>query len=73
MNCNHKYTLVIADDWEGLYRDGELLTQGHSLSMFDVFGALGLDLGKVRPDNTWLEAEGLLPTYLEDVKRAEYQ
>lgn len=38
-----KLTLVWADDWEALYVDGVLKTQGHSLSPSHIFEATGLD------------------------------
>jgi len=40
-----KFTLVSSDqgDWIGLYRDGVLLNEGHSLSPREVLDALGLE------------------------------
>lgn len=39
-----KLKFIHADDWCGLYRDGKLIVEGHSLNTRDVCYALGLDL-----------------------------
>jgi hypothetical protein len=36
-------TFIEADDWVGMYRDGELVTQGHSLDMFWVLRNLDVE------------------------------
>lgn len=62
-----KITFVYADDWMGLYIDGELVRENHSLEPDDVL----LELG-IKYDDFWAEVEdgGRLPKKLKDVKRA---
>lgn len=60
--------LVVGDDWEGLYVNGELKTQGHSMSVRDVVEALGFSLQVFEPDMEWLDGEGALPKSFADVE-----
>jgi hypothetical protein len=60
------------DDWEGIYVDGALVLQDHSVSLND-FAMLVAPLGPFhwkiqRVDLDWLEYEGSLPMRIEDVK-----
>ena len=36
-----KIQIVDTDDWQGLYVDGELMLEGHRLSVYDVLNVLG--------------------------------
>jgi hypothetical protein len=60
-------TLVYGNDWIGLYRDGILLDEGHSLSPYHILTALGLEMEEKTANEDWLEEEGSLPGCLEDV------
>jgi len=62
-----EYTLVDADDWVGLYRDGKLIGQGHSFRVRDVFELLNIDLKIIYPDDEWIYQRGDLPDKLEEV------
>ncbi len=69
-------TLVKADDWQGLYFDGELEIENHRLRLEDVLRVLW---GRVithnetaEVDDDWLEHEGRLPRRLEDIPAAAY-
>lgn len=42
MSDSPKYTYVNADDWCGLYRDGELILGGHSIPTFEWLTLLGV-------------------------------
>lgn len=60
------------DDWSGLYIEGELAMEGHSINLVDVIGAL---IGKrissfdvIDVDIEWLDSRGNLPEQLSDVK-----
>jgi hypothetical protein len=55
-------------DWEGLYVDGVLFSEGHSLSSREVLSAAGIKLEEKNAAEGWLEEQGCLPTKLKDVK-----
>ncbi len=64
-----KITIVSnGDDWEGVYLDGKLLAQGHSVDADDILVALGYKVVDVLTEEGWLEDQGYLPENLEDVK-----
>lgn len=60
-------TIVVGDDWEGVYIDGELLTEGHSIDTTRLLRELGFCVVHIEPNSEWLEGEGYLPKYLSDV------
>ena len=66
-----EFTYVDGDDWNGLYKDGELIWQGHSLSTYQVFKFLGIALDMKAADGDWLYDKGNLPQYLKDVVELE--
>ncbi len=70
-NPTKKLTRVYCEDWEGVYLDGVLVAQGHSVDISDVAAALGVEYQSVEADSDWLEDEGELPESLSDVKRSE--
>ena len=39
-----EYVWFIEDDWQGLYKDGKLLMEGHSFHPFDLAKELGIEL-----------------------------
>lgn len=66
---------VVADDWQGLYVDGQLQMETHNLRVRDVLEVIGLefeyiDLYEPGPMLDRLEAEGRLPDTLADLKEA---
>ena len=65
-----KVTFADGDDWNGLYVDGELVAENHSLRPTDVLDALGIVYERVACDQDWLEEQGRLPPDLKDVKRS---
>lgn len=60
-------TLVNNDegDWEGLYRDGFLIREGHSLSAHHVLEAIGLKFENIY--NVDLSELGCLPETLSEL------
>ncbi len=42
------------NDWEGLYIDGELINENHSLRTVDILAALGIDIKHVEVSCDWL-------------------
>lgn len=62
------YTFVQSDDWEGLYYQGNLIAEGHSLNARDVLDALDFRYNTKEANPNWLEERGDLPKLLKDVK-----
>jgi hypothetical protein len=58
-------------DWEGLYLNGELKAEGHSLNLWDVFEAIGLAAGFREVDSDWLNDRGNLPTGIAELPQAQ--
>lgn len=60
--------IVIArgDDWEGLYVDGELLEEGHAISLEDALESLGFDVNVMWCQN-FLDSIGGLPKNVAEV------
>jgi len=67
------FTIVYGDDWTGLYADGSLLAEGHSLSTHEVLdwarshGPVA-KVEEVHADTSWLEDCGNLPGQLREVR-----
>ena len=65
---NKKVTFVSGDaDWMGLYVDGKLVLENHSLNIEDVLDALEIDFEHPTFDSEWMEEQGTLPEFLKDV------
>lgn len=58
------------EDWMGLYINGELVVEGHEVTIKDLCYALGHDYESIEFDSKWLQNEmGLgLPKELTEVK-----
>lgn len=68
-------TVVYSEDWSGLYINGQLEYEGHSIFWLDLALALkrhGMNIKIVDPiadvDQTWLEDRGNLPQDIKDIK-----
>lgn len=60
---------VAAGDWEGLYVNGELKCEGHSLSHYDIFKALNINVDfKEISDNEIDRLRWSFPERLDEVK-----
>lgn len=67
-------TIISGDDWEGVYKDGKLYVEGHSVQLIDVLDMLK-DCGPITsinykteyPNMDWLNDMGSLPVNLKDV------
>lgn len=70
------FVFVYSDDWEGLYANGHLVLEGHSIYFADVIAYLRDNVGPCqirsydsRPaDWEWLEERGRLPKLPSKVK-----
>ena len=64
-------SIVNGGDWEGIYFDGELQNQGHSLDIEVILEALkGRTITSVDffdLDDEWMEDQGWLPNNIQDV------
>ena len=60
--------IVRADDWMGVYLDGKLTYQGHSISEWHLLNMLGIKSTYVQADLEWMETRGDLPDCLSDVQ-----
>jgi hypothetical protein len=58
-------------DWEGLFIDGKLVREGHSLHWSHVLEALGIEYDSFDADEDWMYEHGSFPDDLKDVKRQE--
>jgi len=67
-NKKKKIVFVSGDDWVGIYVNGKLVVQDHSLNPIEVLNAIEADFEYVYPDQEWLETEGQFPDDLKNVK-----
>ena len=56
-------------DWAGVYVDGKLKYQNHTIHKYRLMEALGLRFTTVEVNQDWLEANGL-PENVGDVRKA---
>jgi len=59
--------IAIGEDWSGVYLEGRLVFEGHSLRFIDVLRELGFDVNVIHPDQTWLESIRNLPDNVKDI------
>jgi len=56
-------------DWIGMYKNGKLLLQGHSIGYWDMAKALGFTVIYREKDNEWFDKHGnRCPEELSEVK-----
>ena len=68
-----KAVIVSVDDWAGLYIDGELKSQGHSISNYDLLTHGVIDETRGLDGTAFeqqIELDGGMPEKLEDVPAA---
>lgn len=64
-----------AEDWEELYIDGKLVSEGHSIRVHDVLDALGVTLTRINLDDkqeSQLERKGSMPKTLKGVQKTKW-
>ena len=66
-----KITIVSGDDWEGVYRNGRLVCEGHIVNCYEALRSLGYPVKCVTADQDWLEDNGRLPDRLSEVVEAK--
>lgn len=57
-------------DWEGVYVDGRLKFEGHSITWWQMLDALGIEYDSFDADGEWLLCRGNLTDDLNKVKRS---
>ena len=65
---SQKIVIVNGDDWAGIYIDGKLQYEGHSISPNDILTVLGIEHKEIECDYDWLAERGSLPENLKQVK-----
>ena len=66
--------LADGDDWEGLYFNGVLITEGHRVTIKDVVMVIqnvesaNFSYEEKEADSKWLADEGSFPMSIEDVR-----
>lgn len=56
---NHKdITFVCSDDWTGMYINGKLVLENHSLHPYEVLKALRIEYEHVEANEQWLNDRG---------------
>ncbi len=66
-----KITLVSnGDDWAGLYVDGKLFTEGHSITARDLVNAAGIEADHIDVTTDWLGGTvSNLPAQLSEIPK----
>jgi len=62
-----KLTLVSSEDWQGLYVDGKLAYENHSVACKDL--SYYIDLTMINVDDEWMGRKGHLPQHLDDIPK----
>ena len=65
--------IMTADDWEGLYIDGKLVMENHSLRVEDVLEACQVKFDSHWVDDDWMCNRGRFPEKFEDVPKDKYK
>ena len=63
-----KITIVNADDWMGVYLDGELMREGHIIHADEMLDVIGRKYETIEADEDWIARIGCLPKDLKDVR-----
>lgn len=69
--AEREIVIVDADDWAGLYIDGKLVYEGHSIDYRQVFKHLNIDYSRKEADFEWMDEVGRLPENLSEVELAD--
>ena len=66
-----KFVYISGDDWNGIYKDGKLIAEGHSFSVGKLFALLEIECDIKIANDDWLYEVSSFPEKLEDVKYYE--
>lgn len=69
-NIDKKLIIMRGDDWEGVYYNGKLLYQGHSIRWDDVLKQLGYNtVSNYIEEEHWEQLGWAFPENIEDVQK----
>lgn len=69
----NRLTFVNGDDWQGLYLNGILMYEGHSIPSYAYGDIINETVGGIQEyialevDYDWMTHNGVLPGYLSDI------
>ena len=66
-----KYVVAYGDGWEGLYVDGKLACETHSIKASEMLDIMGIKVNYIEVDQDWLDENGSLPSTLAKVKKSK--
>lgn len=71
--ANKKKEIVLAcfDDWEGLYIDGKLVVEDHSITLESFARHAGVNLSEKQVNYDWMQYRSRFPENLSEVKFTE--
>lgn len=58
-----------AGDWEAVYFDGQVQTQGHSVELYEVLGLLGYEMDIIHISEDYCEEYGSFPAELSELEQ----
>ncbi len=59
--------LLQSDDWDGLFIDGKLVTEGHSISLYKFCKILGIKVDFKEVDDEYMYEMGSFPENLDEI------
>lgn len=66
-------TIVSGEDWKGVYKNGRLITEGHTINIGELISVLGFGgPAYISVDQAWLEQNGL-PKNLRDLPKEKME
>ncbi len=63
----NKLLILTADDWEGLFIDGKLVTEGHSIPLYEFCEVLGIKVDFKEVDDEYMCEMGSFPQNLDEI------
>jgi hypothetical protein len=63
----NKLLILTTDDWEGLFIDGKLATEGHSISLYEFCKILGIKVDFKEVDDEYMYEMGSFPQNLDEI------
>jgi hypothetical protein len=66
------YTLVVADDWQGFYIDGQLVAEDHRFSPSRIMELIGINLTRIDAYDSdqlseYIDYHGAMPDNLNEI------
>lgn len=65
-----KFTIVDLDDWVGIYQDGEIIYQDHSIDPYWLLDHFGIEYNEMSLNDDgleWMLGEGYLPDEISGI------